>query len=92
MRSCALCSYNPFAVLPDADTELLLDLLQLDERQCWGVNDPDWREQVEEAFKRGISVSLMARPSSRCELRSAILGLAACETFGTGVFAGLPAS
>jgi hypothetical protein len=42
-----------------------------------GVNDPDWREQVEEAFKRGISVSLMARPSSRCELRSPILGVAA---------------
>ncbi len=43
----------------------------------FGVNDPDWREQVEEAFKRGISVSLMPRPSNRWELRSAILGLAA---------------
>ena len=36
VRSCALFSYNPFAVLPDADRELLLDALQLDERQFRG--------------------------------------------------------
>ena len=49
VRSCALFSYNPFAVLPDADRELLLDALQLDEGQIW-VHDPEWGEQVEEAF------------------------------------------
>jgi hypothetical protein len=36
VRSRASCSYNPFAVLPDADRELLLDALQLDERQFRG--------------------------------------------------------
>lgn len=76
VRSRALSSYNPFAVLPDADRELLLDVLQMDERQVW-VHDPDWREQVEEAFRQGRSVSLIARPSGRCELKSAILALAA---------------
>ena len=47
----ALSSYNPFAVLPDADRELLLDVLQVNEHQVW-LDDADWREQVEEAFKR----------------------------------------
>ena len=49
-ESRALCSYNPFAVLPDADRELLLDVLQKDEYTVW-LDDPDWREQVAEAFK-----------------------------------------
>ncbi len=76
VRSRALSSYNPFVVLPDADRELLVDVLQVDERQVW-VHDPDWREQVEEAFRQGGSVSLMARPTGRRELKSAILSLAA---------------
>jgi hypothetical protein len=71
-----LSSYNPFAVLPDADRELLLDVLQKDEYTVW-LDDADWREQVEEAFKRGVSVSLIARPNTRGDLKSAILGLAA---------------
>ncbi|MDI9641479.1 hypothetical protein QM565_37975 [Geitlerinema splendidum] len=76
LRSRALSSYNPFAVLPDADRELLLDVLQVNEHQVW-LDDPDWREQVEEAFKRGVSVSLIARPDARGDLKLAILGLAA---------------
>jgi hypothetical protein len=75
-ESRALSSYNPFAVLPDADRELLLDLLQVDERQVW-IHDPDWREQMEEAFRQGRSVSLIARHSGRCDLKSAMLSLAA---------------
>ena len=75
-ESRALSSYNPFAVLPDADRELLLDVLQVNEHQVW-LDDADWREQVEEAFKRGVSVSLIARPDARGDLKLAILGLAA---------------
>ena len=33
VRSCALFSYNPLPILPDAERELLLDLLQVDECQ-----------------------------------------------------------
>jgi hypothetical protein len=33
VRSCALFSYNPLPMLPDAERELLLDLLQVDECQ-----------------------------------------------------------
>ena len=49
VRSRALSSYNPFPVLPDAERELLLDVLHVDECQIW-VHDPEWGEQVEEAF------------------------------------------
>ena len=63
-------------MLPDADRELLLDVLQKDEYTVW-LDDADWREQVEEAFKRGVLVSLIARPDARGNLKSAILGLAA---------------
>jgi hypothetical protein len=63
-------------VLPDADRKLLLDVLQKDEYTVW-LDDPDWREQVEEGFKRGVSVSLIARPDARGDLKSTILGLAA---------------
>ena len=76
LRSRALSSYNPFTVLPDADRELLLDVLQVAEHTVW-LDDPDWREQVEDAFKQGVSVSLIARPDARADLKSAILGLAA---------------
>lgn len=76
LRTRALSSYNPFTILPDADRELLLDVLQVAEHTVW-LDDPDWREQVEDAFKRGASVSLIARPDAIRALKSAILGLAA---------------
>lgn len=57
LRSRALSSYNPFAVLPDADRELLLDVLQKDEYTVW-LDDIDWREQVEEAFKEQVKTPL----------------------------------
>ena len=76
LRSRALSSYNPFAVLPDADRELLLDVLKVNEHQVW-LDDPDWREQVEEAFQEGVSVWLIARPDARGELKPVVLGLAA---------------
>ncbi|MBD2539009.1 hypothetical protein [Coleofasciculus sp. FACHB-SPT36] len=73
LRSRALSSHNPFAVLPDADRELLLDVLQKDEYTVW-LNDPDWQE-VKGAFKWGVSGSLIARPDIRGSLKSAILGM-----------------
>ena len=76
LRSRALSSYNPFTILPDADRELLLDVLQVNERQVW-LHDADWREQVQTAFQHGASVSLIARPDAKKELKSAILGLVA---------------
>jgi hypothetical protein len=75
VRSRALSSYNPFAVLPDADREILLDVLQVGDRKVW-LDEPDWRQQVQEAFKQGASVSLIARPDARGDLKSAILSLA----------------
>ncbi|QXE25870.1 putative helicase [Richelia sinica FACHB-800] len=75
VRSRALSSYNPFAVIPDADREILLDVLQVGDRTVW-LDEPDWREQVEDAFKQGASVSLIARPDAQGDLKSAILSLA----------------
>ncbi|MEH2285025.1 MAG: hypothetical protein V7K90_27530 [Nostoc sp.] len=75
IRSRALSSYNPFAVVADADREILLDVLQVGDCTVW-LNEPDWREQVEEAFKQGASVSLIAPPDARGDLKSAILSLA----------------
>lgn len=40
------------------------------------LDEPNWREQVEDAFKQGISVSLIACPNARGDLKSAILSLA----------------
>jgi hypothetical protein len=75
VRSRALSSYNPFVVIPDADREILLDVLQVGDRTVW-LDEPDWRKQVEEAFKQGASVSLIARPDARGDLKSAMLSLA----------------
>ena len=75
VRSRALSSYNPFATFPDVDREILLDVLQVDECTIW-LDEPDWREQVEEAFKQGASVSLVAT-DARGDLKSAILALVA---------------
>jgi hypothetical protein len=74
LRSRALSSYNPFAILPDADRELLLDVLQADERMVW-LHDPNWREQVEDAFRQGMSVSLIAQLHTREALKLAMLDL-----------------
>ncbi|WP_334692795.1 hypothetical protein [Nostoc sp.] len=41
------------------------------------LDEPDWQEQVEEAFKQGVSVSLIAPPDdARGDLKSAMLSLA----------------
>ncbi|MEH2318149.1 hypothetical protein [Nostoc sp.] len=63
----------PFKIF--SDREILLDVLQVSDLTVW-LDEPDWREQVEEAFKQGTSVSLIAPPDARGDLKSAILSLA----------------
>jgi hypothetical protein len=41
---------NAIVALTDADRELLLDVLWVNEHQVL-LDDPDWGEQVEEAFQ-----------------------------------------
>ena len=62
-------------MLADADRELLLDVLQVGDRTVW-LDNADWREQVEEAFKSGTSVLLITPPDARGDLKLAILSLA----------------
>jgi len=75
IRSRALSAYNPYAVLPDADRELLLDVLKVGDRAVW-FHDPNWREQVADGFRQGVPVSLIARFDAKVDLKSAILSLA----------------
>jgi hypothetical protein len=74
VRARALSSYNPFAVLPDADREIVLDCIGPTERMielAW----PDWREQVRTALSEGASVKLMAAEHARDDLKGALLQL-----------------
>jgi DEAD/DEAH box helicase/Helicase conserved C-terminal domain len=75
VRSRALSIYNPFTEFPDSDREILLDVLQVEEKTVW-LDKTNWREQIEEAFKHGASVSLMAHPDQKRDLKAAILALA----------------
>ncbi|MUG96498.1 hypothetical protein F7734_30820 [Scytonema sp. UIC 10036] len=49
--------------------------MQADE-QTVSLDETNWREQVEEAFRQGGSVFLIARPDAREDLKAAILSLA----------------
>ncbi|MDF5739192.1 MULTISPECIES: hypothetical protein [unclassified Nostoc] len=53
----------------------MLDILQVGNLTVW-LDEPNWQEQVKEAFKQGVSVSLIAPPDARGDLKSAILSLA----------------
>jgi hypothetical protein len=75
VRSRALSAYNPFVMLPDADRELVLDVLQVGDRTVW-LDDPNWREQVADGFRQGVSVLLIALFDAREDLKSAMLSLA----------------
>jgi ribosomal protein L16 Arg81 hydroxylase len=71
-----LSSYNPFSPLPEADRELLLDVLPENEQEIrLEEENLDWREQVETIFQQGRSVLLVS--SQRQVLTSAILELLA---------------
>ncbi len=62
--------------LPDADREILLNVLQSNERKVW-LHDSNWREQVEDGCKHCGSVLLLALPEARQDLKLAILKLVA---------------
>ena len=75
IRSRVLSFYNPFAVLPEADREILLDVLRPVENTV-RLADPDWRSQIAEILSQGISVLLIANVNALIELKQAILDLA----------------
>lgn len=76
IRSQALSSYNPFAPLPEADRELLLDVLRPAESKV-SLNDANWRTRVAEALAQSGAVSLVAQSVERERLKRAILDLVA---------------
>ncbi|MEH2007565.1 hypothetical protein [Nostoc sp.] len=53
----------------------MLDVLQVGNLTVW-LDEPNWQEQVKEAFKQGVSVSLIAPPDARGDFKSVILSLA----------------
>jgi DEAD/DEAH box helicase/Helicase conserved C-terminal domain len=74
IRYRALSIYNPFASFPDTDRETLLTVLQAGDTIVY-LDEPDWREQVEEAFIQGASVLLIGNADRKEDLKSAILDL-----------------
>lgn len=76
IRSRALGSYNPFATLPDADRELLLDVLSPAESKV-SLSDTNWRRKVADALAQRGAVSLVAKSVERKMLKRAILDLVA---------------
>lgn len=76
IRARALASYNRFAHIPDADRDLLLDVLRPAERRV-SLDDPNWRDEVTEVLKHAGAVSLVAGSTSHNELKSALLDLVA---------------
>ena len=76
IRARALASYNRFAPIPDADRELLLDVLKRAEVRIM-LDDPTWRSAVTEMLKDVGAVSLVSRATARGELKQALLDLVA---------------
>jgi ATP-dependent helicase Lhr and Lhr-like helicase len=76
IRNRAISFYNPFATMPEADREILLDVLQPEENIV-KMEEPNWREEAEQALRTAGVVSLMARLSDRQALKQAILQLMA---------------
>jgi len=74
IRNRAISFYNPFAIVPEADREILLDVLQPAENVV-KLEEPNWREQVDQALRTMGAVSLMARLSDRQALKRAALQL-----------------
>jgi ATP-dependent helicase Lhr and Lhr-like helicase len=74
IRNRAISFYNPFAIVPEADREILLDVLQPAENVV-KLEEPNWREQVDQAMRTMGAVSLMARLTDRQALKQATLQL-----------------
>jgi hypothetical protein len=75
IRSLALATYNPFATLPEADRDLVLDRMA-HPTPAVPVGDPEWRTRVTEALRAHGSALLTAAPEERDALRAALLALA----------------
>ncbi|WP_224240925.1 protein DpdJ [Hyalangium gracile] len=76
IRARALSSYNPFASLPEADREIVLDCIGPTERTI-ELSSQDWRNQVQTTLAEGGSVRLVAAEAERDALKSALLQLVA---------------
>ena len=72
IRNRAVSFYNPFSIVPEADREILLDVLQPAETVV-KLEEPNWQEQVNEALRTVGTASLSARSTSRQALKSALL-------------------
>jgi hypothetical protein len=72
IRNRAVSFYNPFSIVPEADREILLDVLQPAETLV-KLEEADWQEQVNEALRTVGNASLSARLTSRQALKSALL-------------------
>lgn len=74
IRNRAISFYNPFVIVPEADREILLDVLQPSENVV-KLEESNWREQVDQALRTMGAVSLMARLTARQALKQAALQL-----------------
>ncbi|MBD2428720.1 DEAD/DEAH box helicase [Phormidium sp. FACHB-1136] len=74
VRNRAISFYNPFSIMPEADREILLDVLQPVETLI-KLEEPNWQEQVKEALRTAGTASLSARPTSRQALKNALLSI-----------------
>jgi ATP-dependent helicase Lhr and Lhr-like helicase len=74
IRNRAISFYNPFTIVPEADREILLDVLQPAENVV-KLEEINWREQVEQALRTTGAVSLMAQLTARQALKQAALQL-----------------
>lgn len=74
IRNRAISFYNPFTLVPEADREILLDVLQPTETIV-KLEAPNWRERVDLALRTTGTVSLMARLRDRQNLKQAALQL-----------------
>lgn len=74
IRSRAISFYNPFMIVPEADREILLDVLQPVENMV-KLEETNWREQVDQALRTTGAVLLMARLTDRQNLKQATLQL-----------------
>ena len=72
IRNRAISFYNPFSTIPEADREILLDVLQPTETLI-KLEEHGWQEQVNEALKTMGSVTLLASPTDRQALKDALL-------------------
>jgi ATP-dependent helicase Lhr and Lhr-like helicase len=74
IRNRAISFYNPFTVVPEADREILLDVLQPAENVV-KLEEPNWREKINQALSTTGAVALMARLTDRQALKQATLQL-----------------